>query len=69
MPEGWANLMYFGNDLNDLGCMELAAFGMCPSDGHERIKAVSFYVAKKPGGSGFIREVIEFLLDSNSKRS
>lgn len=61
-PEG---LVFMGNDLNDLECIQMAQFSFCPSDAHEVIKKVVTHPMKCQGGRGFVREALEYL-QSNS---
>ena len=60
-------VMYVGDDLNDLECMQMAGYSCCPADAHERVKEIADYVASKHGGAGAIREVIE-MLNANDRR-
>lgn len=57
-----AQVAYIGDDLNDLEVMRLVGFCACPADAHPRIQAVSHLVARTLGGSGCVREIIEWLL-------
>ncbi|MEY8267052.1 HAD-IIIA family hydrolase [Lachnospiraceae bacterium 64-25] len=52
-------VMYVGDDLNDLECMQMAGYSCCPADAHEIIKEAADYVASRCGGSGAIREIID----------
>ena len=54
-------LVFLGNDLNDLECMEMAEFSFCPSDAHGTVKKVVTHPLNCPGGNGFVREALEFL--------
>lgn len=55
-------LAYLGDDLNDLGGMELAGFVGCPADACEEVKAVSDYVSEVKGGYGAVRDIISHML-------
>ena len=55
-------LVYLGNDINDLDCIKECSFSACPKDSPSIIKENSDFVGKKNGGDGFIREVIEYLI-------
>ena len=55
-------LAYLGDDLNDLGGMQLAGFVGCPADACEEIKGVSDYVSSVKGGYGAVRDIITYLL-------
>jgi 3-deoxy-D-manno-octulosonate 8-phosphate phosphatase (KDO 8-P phosphatase) len=62
-PNPYRGLIYFGNDLNDLIVMQKAGLSFCPSDAHERVKAVSTHVLRNRGGHNFVREGVELLLN------
>lgn len=53
------NVLYVGNDLNDLQVMQICGFTACPSDSHPSIKKISDVVLKTPGGNGVARELLE----------
>lgn len=55
-------LIYVGNDLNDLEIMMKAGLTLCPNDAHPLIKSKSSYISKRNGGQDFVREIIELLL-------
>jgi D-sedoheptulose 7-phosphate isomerase len=57
------NVIYVGNDLNDLNAMRLVAFSVAPADSHQEILHEATLVLKKPGGHGFVREFVEYLLN------
>jgi N-acylneuraminate cytidylyltransferase len=54
-------VVYLGNDLNDLGAMKLAGCPICPADACDEIKAVSKIVTAKKGGEGVARELFGYL--------
>jgi len=54
-------LVFLGNDLNDLECLEMAQISFCPSDAHEAVKKVVTHPLNSQGGNGFVREALEFL--------
>ena len=56
-------LLYAGNDLNDLESMLFAEYSAAPSDAHDRIKEIAKWTSQKRGGEGFVRDVIEKLID------
>ena len=57
------NILYLGNDLNDIDAMNSCQYSVAPSDAHFQCKQVSDYVLEKKGGNGFVRECIELLLN------
>ena len=54
-------LVFLGNDLNDLGSIEMAKISFCPSDAHEIVKKAVTHPLNCQGGNGFVREALEFL--------
>ena len=54
-------LVFLGNDLNDLECLEIAQISFCPSDAHEKVKKAVTNLLFSQGGNGFVREALEFL--------
>lgn len=59
-------VLYLGNDLNDYLPMEKVEFSAAPSDAHPLIKSIATSVYSAPGGHGFVRLVIEELLQLSS---
>ena len=60
-------LMYVGNDLNDLEAFNVAEFSCAPIDAHELIKKKADYILPVRGGEGFVRNLVERLLDFENK--
>lgn len=55
------NVAYIGDDLNDLECMQMCGLTACPADAVEEIKAIVDFQCKKNGGSGAVREFLEWI--------
>jgi len=55
-------VLYIGNDLNDLPCFDLVGLSVSTADADPRVKAQADYVTTYPGGKGAIREACELLL-------
>ena len=51
------NVMYIGNDTNDLEAMKLAGIKGAPADAEPEILAIADWVSSKNGGQGVIREL------------
>jgi YrbI family 3-deoxy-D-manno-octulosonate 8-phosphate phosphatase len=54
-------VIYVGNDLNDLGAMELVGWPMAPNDAHPRILEIARLVIDRPGGGGVVRDLADML--------
>lgn len=53
------NVVYVGDDINDLGALSIVGFPCSVYNAHEEVKKKALYVSKKSGGEGAIREIIE----------
>lgn len=60
-------LAYIGDDLNDYEPMKLAGFVGCPNDACEEIRNIADYISVKNGGSGAVRDIIEFMLSDRKE--
>lgn len=58
---------YIGDDLNDFPCMQLCGITAAPADATAPILASVDYVCKANGGSGAVREFIDFLIGRKSE--
>ena len=56
------NVLYIGDDLNDLELLKAVGYSCCPSNAQPEVKAVVDYIAARKGGDGVIREVADLLL-------
>jgi YrbI family 3-deoxy-D-manno-octulosonate 8-phosphate phosphatase len=55
------NVIYFGNDLNDLEVMNFVGFSVAPQDAYFEILDIASLVTKSSGGAGVIREFYNLL--------
>lgn len=60
----WSEVCYVGDDIVDLGVMRRVGFAAAPANAIPEAKAVAHYVARREGGHGAVREVIQLLLDA-----
>lgn len=58
---GLEDVVYVGDDVNDLEVIQMVGFGCCPADAVPQVKAAAKYIAAAKGGEGVIREIIERL--------
>lgn len=59
------DILYIGDDLNDLKAMGLCAYIGCPADAAEEVVEKANYVSQKNGGDGAVREIIFIYLKQN----
>ena len=59
------NVIYIGNDLNDLEVMKIVGLPIAPFDAYAEIKEISKYILKTKGGFGVIRELYNLILEKN----
>lgn len=57
--------IFVGNDINDLELLRNARIGVVPSDCYEHIKIPEFYITRRAGGCGCVRELCDHLLRCN----
>lgn len=58
-------VVYIGDDINDLGVFKLAGFCVCPSDAPAYIKSKADLITFARGGEGVLREVGDLILAVN----
>ncbi len=61
-----SEVVYIGNDVNDLACFDHVGFSVAPADAHKQVKMKVDLVLNKYGGVGAIREFCDILLSRNS---
>ena len=57
-----ANVVYVGNDLNDLPCFEMAGWSVAVADAYPQVMRAADHVLTRPGGHGALRELIDLIL-------
>lgn len=58
----WAQVIYVGNDLNDVECLRRAGCGVAVGDAYPEAKAAARWVLAHHGGHGAVRELCDLLL-------
>jgi len=58
-----ADVVFVGNDANDVECLVAAGCGVVVADAHPSALAVADLVLTRPGGRGAVRELAELILD------
>lgn len=56
------NVVYIGDDINDIEVIKAVGYGCCPFDAVPEVKAVADYITTAKGGEGVIREVIQHII-------
>ncbi len=57
----WDEIAYVGDDLNDLDCLQVAGFSICPADAVPQVRETVDLCLNTPGGGGCIREIVDYL--------
>jgi N-acylneuraminate cytidylyltransferase len=57
-----SQVIYIGNDLNDLPCFEIAGWAVAVADAYPEVLQAADHVLTKPGGHGAVRELCELVL-------
>ena len=58
-----AQVVYVGNDVNDLPCLRLVGCPVAVADAHPAVLAQAALVLAHPGGDGAIREICDLIID------
>jgi N-acylneuraminate cytidylyltransferase len=59
-----SRVAYLGNDVNDLGCLDLVGWPVAVPEAHPLVLAAARLVLTAPGGAGAVRELAEHVLHS-----
>jgi len=65
---GYEQVIYMGNDLNDLECMKKAGLAVAVADSHPDVLAAAGYVTARAGGHGAFREICELLVGAKKEK-
>ena len=60
-------VMFVGNDVNDLDAMKSVGWPVAPSDAHASVLAIARHVTKARGGEGVVREVADLVLTGKGR--
>jgi 3-deoxy-D-manno-octulosonate 8-phosphate phosphatase (KDO 8-P phosphatase) len=63
----WAEVCYMGDDIVDLGVLKRAGLSVAVANAVTEAKAAAYYVTKRQGGYGAVREVVEMILKTQKK--
>ena len=56
-----SRVIYVGNDVNDLPCLQRVGCAVAVGDAHPQVKALAHLVLKSAGGNGALRELSELI--------
>lgn len=55
------NVVYIGNDINDVEVMQVIGYPICPKDAYPEVRAVAKFVIHVNGGDGVVRELLKYI--------
>jgi N-acylneuraminate cytidylyltransferase len=58
-----ADILYVGNDVNDLSCLQAVGYPVAVADAHPSVLSAAKIVLSSPGGKGALRELSELILE------
>ncbi|MFX1385066.1 MAG: KdsC family phosphatase [Promethearchaeota archaeon] len=58
------NICFLGDDTQDLEVMRVVGFACCPANAQKEIKKICHYISPFTGGSGFVRDVCNIILEN-----
>jgi YrbI family 3-deoxy-D-manno-octulosonate 8-phosphate phosphatase len=61
-----AQVVYIGNDLDDLECLQLAGCGVAVGDSHPEVLRKADLILTRSGGRGAVRELCELIIAARS---
>jgi YrbI family 3-deoxy-D-manno-octulosonate 8-phosphate phosphatase len=61
------DVVYVGNDINDLGCLRAVGLPIVVADAHADVLKGARYRTAKPGGFGAVREVCDWIHASKTE--
>ncbi|ETS92387.1 HAD family hydrolase [Veillonella sp. AS16] len=56
------NIAYMGDDLNDLGALQIVGLPMAPQNAVPEVKDIAKFISHAAGGHGAVREAVEYIL-------
>jgi N-acylneuraminate cytidylyltransferase len=60
------NVIFVGNDINDLPCFEVAGWSVAVADAYPEVIAAADHVLNRAGGHGALRELCDLILKNRS---
>lgn len=60
----YENVSYMGDDLPDICILEKVGLACCPNDAVKEVKAICNFISKNNGGKGAVRELCDYILET-----
>jgi len=60
------DIIYVGNDVNDLACLAIAGLSVVPADAHPDASRIADWILSRAGGDGAVRELCDHLLEART---
>ena len=62
--KGWSpeKVLYMGDDIPDIPCLQMAGLSACPADAVEEVVSICQFVSPRKGGEDCVRDLIERIL-------
>lgn len=60
-------ICFMGDDVNDLGAMEIAGYSAAPANAQPAVRKAVRYVAVANGGHGAVRELVDMILAGDAR--
>ncbi len=57
-------VVYVGNDVNDIACIEAVGVGVAVADAHPLVTTAADIATEAAGGRGAVREICDLILES-----
>ena len=61
------NVIYVGNDVNDIECLKYVGCGVVVADAHDDAKRAAKIILKNNGGQGAVRELCDLVMSRNKR--
>lgn len=58
-----SNVVYLGNDTNDLEAMKIVGYPIAPANAHVEVKKIAKIITKTMGGDGVVRELLDIFME------
>ena len=62
-------VLYVGNDINDLQCMNQVGYAVAVADAHPSVLAAADLILSRPGGNGAVRELCDLILERMNRKT